>query len=125
DAVDRRLELLLRHKVRGDPNDRTVHCHEKRHPERRDQIAPALDGREELERGNRPDLVPVIHRLASVTTLRKMSSMGASSGSKLWTSAPAPTSARSSAEGSVPGGVVIRHSPSLPCTAPAVSVMVG
>ena len=47
-----------------------------------DQEPGALDRRRELERGDGPDLVPADHARASRTTRRKMSSIGASVGSK-------------------------------------------
>src|SRR4029453_13334506 len=102
DAVDDRLAGFLLRVVRRNRHDTAVRRHEERHAERGDEVAGALDGREELERGDGLDLLPPAHDRASRTTRRKMSSMGARSGSKRSTAAPAATSALSTWCGAVP-----------------------
>ena len=58
---------------------------------------------------NGPDLVPADHARPSRTTRRKMSSIGASVGSKRSMRAPAATSAASSADGSAPFASMTRE----------------
>ena len=73
-------------------DDRPVGGHEQRHAERDDEERRPLDGGHELEHGHGLHLVPADHDCPSRTTRRKMSSIGASIGSKRSMTAPALTS---------------------------------
>src|SRR4029453_11048258 len=110
DAEYRRLTHRTSREVCRDGDDATVRGHEQRHAERRDQVSRTLDRGEEFEVRDGRDLLPAPHCTTSCrgrdcpsrTTRRKMSSIGASIGSKRSIAAPGCTRRRPTPAGGVP-----------------------